>query len=116
MKIFVQKVVAITLMILFFGCEKLKSGGEIVDVVLNKKELILTKGDSHLLIATVIPKEAKYMDLIWDSKNAKVAVVNEEGLVEAIEVGRTKITVITEKGNKKDECIVIVKSAGVVKE
>ncbi|MBR0300597.1 MAG: Ig domain-containing protein [Bacteroidales bacterium] len=80
-----------------FSCKKIPQ--EIPDpsvsvssVTLNKAELSLVEGEEETLVATVKPDNATDKSVVWDSSDAKVASVNNEGKVTAILEGSATIT------------------------
>ena len=74
-------------------------------VSLNKTELILEKGKSETLTATVSPSNATDKTVTWTTSDASVATV-ENGVVRAIKVGTATIT--AKAGNKSATCAVTV--------
>ena len=67
----------------------------IVDVSLNKSEMILNKGNSELLTTTINPSDTiDDKTLTWKSSNTSVATVNN-GKVMAVSPGTATITVKT---------------------
>lgn len=76
-------------------------------VVLNKKNLSLTKGATAVLKATVTPAKAYSKGGTWTSSNKKVAAVSGNGKVTAKAAGTAKITYTTLNG-KKATCKVTV--------
>ena len=83
---------------LLFACERIPK--EIPDpvvsvtsVTLNKTSLTLIEGEEETLVATVKPDNAKDKSVSWESSDAKVATVNNEGKVSAIAEGSATITV-----------------------
>ncbi|MCL2041345.1 MAG: Ig-like domain-containing protein [Bacteroidales bacterium] len=85
--------------------------GEVIPVtgvVLNFHTLPLAKDETCPLIATVLPENATNKNVTWESSNATIATVDENGMVTAIAEGETNITVTTEDGNYTDVCIVTV--------
>ncbi len=90
--------------ICLFSCEKPpqeteKEKGEgketvipVSSVTLNKTELSLVEGEEETLVATVKPDNAKDKSVVWESTDAKVASVNNEGKVTAILEGSATIT------------------------
>ena len=79
----------------------------VTGVTLNKNTLELYTGQSETLTATVQPSNATNQNVTWQSDNANVATV-EGGIVTAVGVGETTITVTTEDGDKTATCQVTV--------
>ena len=81
------------------------------NVKLNKSHLILTKGKTEQLEATVEPEDATNKNVSWTSSNSDVATVDENGKVTAVGEGHTFIVVTsTDDDNKTATCDVIVES------
>lgn len=56
----------------------------------------------------VEPVEATDTSVTWESDNMGVATVNESGIVTAVALGSTTVTVTTNDGGYKDICMVTV--------
>ena len=98
--------------VLFTACKKDKEQEQdipVTGITLNKTELMLALGDTVTLIATVQPDSATNKNVIWMSSNTSVAIVNEKGLVTAIDKGDAAIAVITEDGKKTTTCLITVR-------
>lgn len=78
-------------------------------IYLNKNELSLMEGENEILTVSFIEISSD-TKLIWSSSDEKVVTV-ENGKVIAIGVGKAIITVATEDGKYKDECIITVVKA-----
>ena len=76
-------------------------------VTLSQTELILRKGATAKLTATVLPTDATNKKVRWSSNNTAVAIV-ESGTVAALSAGNATITVTTEDGNYTARCEVVV--------
>lgn len=100
-----RKIISILLLAtLLFACEKPpqeteKEKGEgketvipVSSVTLNKAEITLVEGEEETLVATVKPDNAKDKSVVWESTDAKVASVNNEGKVTAILEGSATIS------------------------
>jgi len=102
----------LALAVFFSACKPDKEEPEIpipvTGITLNYAELTLLPKDTITLIATVQPDNADNKTVMWTSSNPAVAIVNNNGFVEAIANGETTITATTEDGNKKAACMVIV--------
>ena len=73
----------------------------ITKIDLDKKEAYLDKGNTLKLNATITPENTTDdKTLTWDSSNKSVATVSNDGLVKAIGIGETTITVTSSKGIK----------------
>ena len=75
-------------------------------VTLNETSTALVVGNTKQLTATVAPANADDSTLVWTSGNAKVATVDQNGLVTAVGVGTTTITATA--GDKSATCTVTV--------
>ena len=80
----------------------------ITGVLLNKTSTTIYTGYSETLVATISPNNATNKNVIWTSSDPSVATVDSNGLVSAIKVGTTVITVTTVDGNKTASCNVTV--------
>ena len=60
---------------------------------LNTTSISLKAGETFSLSATVLPNNATDKSLIWESSNASVATVSDNGVVKGISLGQTEITV-----------------------
>ncbi len=77
-------------------------------VLVEKKNLTFSIGDSEQLIATVIPEEATNNQVSWSSSNTDIATVSSEGVVSAVGKGIVVITATTNDGNYRATCNVTV--------
>lgn len=68
-------------------------------VKLNYTSLILEKGETKAITATVTPSNAYNKKLLWSSSNPSVAEVDSTGLVTAINIGNTVISATTTDGS-----------------
>ena len=80
---------------------------DVTGVVLNQSSLSIVKGTSETLTATISPAEATNKNVTWSSSVESVATV-EDGVVSAISVGSTVITVTTQDGGFTASCNVTV--------
>ena len=76
-------------------------------ISLSSSELMLEKGGSQTLTATVAPDNATNKTVTWTSSNTSVATVDNNGKVTAIAKGTATITAATYNG-KTTECQVTV--------
>ena len=83
-----------------------------INIQLDKKLLVLDKGKSGKLTATVKPDNAADKSVAWTSSNTNVATVDNTGNVTAVNHGTAKITAKTSNG-KTAECEVRVNFADV---
>ena len=72
----------------------IKQAGHIAvdSIVLNYEELTLKEGESETLVATISPEDASNKTVTWVSSNNKVATVDKNGCVTAVQVGTATIT------------------------
>ena len=80
-----------------FSCKKIPQdipdpSVSVSSVTLNKAELSLVEGEEETLVATVKPDNATDKSVVWDSSDAKVASVSNEGKVTAILEGSATIS------------------------
>ena len=78
-------------------------------VKLNKTILILKKGQTYKLKATISPVNASNKKVTWKSSNTKILTVSSTGLVKAKAKGTAYVTVITSDGKKTARCKVTVR-------
>ena len=84
-------------------------GKPVAKVKLNKTSLILIKGKSSTLKATVTPAKPSNKKLIWKSSKPSVAKVSTTGKITGIKAGTATITVTAADGSgKKAACKVTV--------
>lgn len=81
----------------------------VTGITLSQDKIALSVGETATLTAEVAPDTAKNKNIIWSSKDASVAGV-ENGVITAKEPGVTIIVAQTEDGGYKDFCIVRVAS------
>lgn len=82
--------------------------GKVTGVILDTETLTLPIGDSHTLVATVLPLDAVNKNVQWSSDNEAVATVDNNGTVHAVAKGNANITVTTEDGARTAVCKVTV--------
>ena len=82
----------------------------VTGVSLNKQADTLQIGDSLVLTATVLPENATNKACTWASSDTEVANVSETGVVKALAVGETTITVSTVDGGFTADCKIIVRT------
>jgi uncharacterized protein YjdB len=81
----------------------------VTGVTLNRSTAIIySLGGTLQLTATVIPNDATLKTVTWSSSIPAVATVNATGLVTAVSVGNTVITVKTNDGDRTAVCKVFV--------
>ena len=87
---------------------KIKVIQRVTGVTLNAKTATLKIKGRRRLTATINPKDASDKKVKWISSNPRVASVNSSGVVTAINVGKTTITVATLDGNRKATSVITV--------
>ena len=91
------------------GKATIKSIVPVTGISLDKTMLELTKGEETTLVATVKPENAtEDKTVTWNTTNANVATVSENGVVKAIGAGTT--TIVAKVGEVEATCTVTVKS------
>ena len=85
---------------------------EVTSITLSRSSLSLNEGDRYTLTATVTPADATDKIISWHSSDSSVVSVDSNGKVSAIMHGTSTITASC--GEKKAECVVIVKNKGNV--
>lgn len=65
-------------------------------------------GTGRLLSPRILPENASNQEIIWKSKNNKIASVDENGRVKPIGVGMTEVIAVTEDGGFEAKCFVNV--------
>lgn len=80
----------------------------VTGVTLNKTELPLLVGQTETLTAVVVPEDATFPEVTWESSDNAVATVSNAGVVEARAIGTATITVTTIDGMKTATCVVTV--------
>ena len=81
------------------------------NIELNNTKLSVRAGESTQLLATVLPENATYKNVKWESSDADVATVDETGKVTAVAVGNCIITCSATDGTGVEaECKVKVKN------
>lgn len=75
-------------------------------IILGKTEVTLVRKDSLLIETTVFPKNASTGLLRWSSSDEAVVEVSQEGMLYAVSVGESSVTVTA--GEASAECLVTV--------
>lgn len=87
-------------------------GGMVTGVTLNKSEMVIVKGTSEMLAASVVPANAIEKGVVWSTSNSKIAGV-KDGLVTGVAPGEAVIKVITKDGSFEATTAVTVVSYDV---
>ena len=85
----------------------------VTGVNLDQAELELEVGETETLSPTVTPVGATNKTVNWESDDESVATVSSSGLVTAVGVGTTNITVTTADGDFEDYCTVTVRTPAI---
>ena len=80
----------------------------VTGIKLNKDKIVLPKGESETLVATISPLNATNKNVSWKSDDNSIASVDENGKVTANASGETVISATSEDGDKVATCKVIV--------
>lgn len=83
---------------------------KVTGVSINRTSLSMKVNESEMLSATVTPSYANNTSVTWSSSNPSVAIVDNNGVVEALKTGSATITVKTADGGKTAKCQVTVQS------
>lgn len=86
----------------------------VTGVSVTPSTLNLSVGGSATLVASVRPTNATDKSVTWTSINPAVATVSSSGVVTAIGVGTTNVTVRTNDGNYTATCRVTVTASGTM--
>ena len=81
---------------------------DVTGVTLNKTALLLAKGNSAVLTATVAPANATDKSVTWESTSADVVSVDQNGKITALKGGAALITVTTTDKGMEATCEVEV--------
>ena len=85
---------------------------KVSSISLDKTTLVMEKGTTEALVATVLPEDATDKTVNWSSSDASVASVDQEGRVTANAVGEAKIKVSTPDGKITAICHLTVITPG----
>ena len=70
---------------------------EVKDLILDMDSLIVQKGQTVKINATVLPEDANNKKIIYESQNPDIAHVDEDGNILGKEVGETKLAIETQE-------------------
>lgn len=91
-----------------FTVEELVIENPVTGVTISDETLVLTKGETADLTATVTPEDATLKTVTWESADETIATVDSDGKVTATGIGTTTVTVKTVDGAKTASCEVTV--------
>ena len=77
-------------------------------VSLNKNNEIIKEGETLALNATVLPENATNKNVTWETSNAEIATVDNNGIVTGLKAGTAVIAVKTVDGSKTATCTITV--------
>ena len=80
----------------------------VTGILLSESEIEISNKGTHLLTATVSPENADDRTVTWISDDPSVATVDENGLVTAVSIGETTVSVTTTDGGYTASCAVTV--------
>ncbi len=80
----------------------------VTSITLNEKEKTLMTGETLELVANISPANATHKDVIWESSDTRVAVVDEKGIVTAVGAGTAHITAKANGSDVSASCIINV--------
>ena len=81
-------------------------------VTLNKTNLSLDEGKTYQLTPTLVPNNAIEETYTWSSNDQSIATVSSSGVVTAVAVGSTTISVETNTTHNAASCLVTVTDSG----
>jgi len=79
-------------------------------ISLNNTNVYIQKNDTYTLVATILPSNATNQNIKFTSSNPNIATVDSNGIIKAVGVGTTIITVTTSDSNISSTCLVTVTS------
>lgn len=82
-------------------------------LTINPSKLTLKQYDFAELKAVITPENATSKAVKWETKDKSIAIVSNQGLVEAMKPGTVTITATTNDGNYTAECVVTVNAIAV---
>lgn len=78
--------------------EVYKSSVRVKSITLNESDLLMNRGGSVQLIASVLPEDVTDKSATWFSSDPKIVEVSSDGLLEAKQFGTVKITATASNG------------------
>ena len=80
----------------------------VTDIFIEKEQLIILKNNEINLIAKTIPENATNPNILWESSNENIVIVDATGKIKGISKGTAQIIVKTEEGSKAKVCEITV--------
>lgn len=96
-------------LVLMYSCNSSDINGKtnVESITIDKESIEMVRGGASVrLTAKVLPEDADYDRIYWESDNSSVISVDREGNVTAVAAGTAKV--LATAGNKTDECTVTV--------
>ncbi len=87
---------------------------EVDKIELSNYEIMLRKGETKKITAKISPETATYSKIKFQSSDASIATVDDDGLITAINDGNVEIIVRDEREKTEARCNVIVKEADIL--
>ena len=81
----------------------------VTDIQLDKRSVLVDKGATFTIVATIVPGNATNQKVTWSSSDKSVAKVSSSGKVTAVSVGVCQITATTADGGHTAVCMITVK-------
>lgn len=82
----------------------------VTDILLSKERVVLPKGESYSLEATVLPEDATNPKIDYQSQAEEIASIDASGRITANEIGNTKIVVSAEETITKEVEVIVVET------
>ena len=79
-------------------------------IALDQATATVKAGEKLQLTATVTPSYATVQDVVWSTSDSAIAIVDQNGLVQAVKAGEATITATTVDGGKVAECALTVEA------
>lgn len=98
-----------------FLCTCTNDDGNVIEISLNKSELLLEEGCSERLVAIFNPAGTNMEAHSWKSTNVDIATVDETGMVTAVKEGSTTIIATALNGGNTATCNLTVSKRPVAR-
>lgn len=82
--------------------------GEALGVIINVNEVEIVKDANVQLTAVVMPSNAANKNIVWESDDATIASVDENGIVAGVSIGETSVKALSSDGKVYAVCSVII--------
>ncbi len=77
-------------------------------ITLNKSLVQINPGDTEILTANILPSNAEYKEVYWESSDTSIATVSNDGIVTGVKEGTVVITATSEDQQKTATCVIEV--------